>query len=123
MKGVFSFKNFWKIAIFIINKFKMKRVVKLTEADLVRLTKKIIKEGLRVDLNPADLIAKINTLPNKTAQVVVEGGDLVFIINGQRIGLDCTTPSQGSPANTDKPVLPGRKLGTTLEPNQPKVRQ
>jgi hypothetical protein len=97
----------------------MKRVVKLTEADLVRLTKKIIKEGLRVDLNPADLIAKIN----KTAQVVVEGGDLVFIINGQRIGLDCTAPSQGSPANTDKPVLPGRKLGTTLEPNQPKVRQ
>jgi hypothetical protein len=54
---------------------------------------------------------------------MVEGGDLVFIINGQRIGLDCTAPSQGSPANTDKPVLPGRKLGTTLEPNQPKVRQ
>jgi hypothetical protein len=74
----------------------MKRVVKLTEADLVRLTKKIIKEGLRVDLNPADLIAKINTLPNKTAQVVVEGGDLVFIINGQRIGLDCSAPSQGA---------------------------
>jgi len=101
----------------------MRKVVRLTESDLVRITKKIIKEGFRMDLNPADLIAKINTLPNKTAQVVVEGDDLVFIINGQRIGLDCTAPSQGSPANTDKPLLPGKKLGTTLEPVRPKVKQ
>jgi hypothetical protein len=76
----------------------MKKLIRLTESDLVRLTKKIIKEGFRPNLNPADLIAKINTSPNKTAQVVVEGDDLVFIINGQRIGLDCQAPSQGSPA-------------------------
>jgi hypothetical protein len=75
----------------------MKKKVKLTENDLVRLVKKVINEqGLRVDLNPSDLIKSINTLPNKTAQVVVEGNDLVFIINGKRIGLDCSAPSQGA---------------------------
>jgi hypothetical protein len=74
----------------------MAKIVRLTEQDLVRLTKKILKEGFRMDLNPTDLIAKLNTLPNKTAQVVVEGDDLVFIINGQKIGLDCSAPSQGS---------------------------
>lgn len=74
----------------------MGKIVRLTESELVRLTKKIIKEGFRMDLNPADLVAKLNTLPNKTAQVVVEGDDLVFIINGQKIGLDCSAPSQGS---------------------------
>jgi len=75
----------------------MAKTIKLRESDLVRLTKKILKEGFRMDLNPADLVAKLNTLPNKTAQVVVEGDDLVFIINGQKIGLDCSAPSQGSP--------------------------
>jgi hypothetical protein len=62
-----------------------------------KLETRVLTEGLRVNLNPTDLISKLNTLPNKTAQVVVEGNDLVFIINSQRIGLDCSAPSQGSP--------------------------
>ena len=82
----------------------MAKIVRLTENDLVRLAKKIIKEGFRPNLNPSELISRINTTPNKTAQVVVEGNDLVFIINNQRFGLDCTAQSQGTPAEPQRPT-------------------
>jgi len=63
----------------------------------IKAERRMLNEGFRLDLNPEDLISRLNQLPNKTAQVVVEGKDLVFIINNQKIGLDCTAPSQGSP--------------------------
>jgi hypothetical protein len=51
MVGVFSFKNFWKNLVFIIKEFNMAKTIRLTEADLTRLVKKVIEEQSSKDVS------------------------------------------------------------------------
>lgn len=83
----------------------------------IKAEKRLLREGLLKKLNVPDMIKQLNQLPNKTAYVVAEGDTLVFIINNQRIGLDCTAPSSnssGAPASQPAPASQG---GATTNTN------
>ena len=69
----------------------MRRTVRLTERDLTRLVKRIIREGI-VDANIeqvtfADAMLKYGKLPTVITAGRIEGGRLYVTINGTEINI------------------------------------
>ena len=63
---------------------------KLTESEVNRLVRKIIGEGAVLSVGLQKLKEYINGAPNKTADVTVEGGSLLFHFTTGKVFLDCT---------------------------------
>jgi hypothetical protein len=90
-RGFFHLKIFWKFWVFIGNDYTMKKVLRLTENDLIRIVKRVINEqATNTPVKKYDKIKVMMNLkpgsPNSTDVVTLivreVGGDFITVVEG-----------------------------------------